>query len=144
LGANNELDAPEYAEGAWLAMLPRILLPDTSSQLESGHDMTIADIKRQLMTPEQVAQFLQIDRSTVYRYIREGKLSAFRIGRGYRISPDSVDLLLKGTSTRPFIELREYTDEQIEDFLREDKLSEEALKVVETFLSIPDRRKTHE
>jgi excisionase family DNA binding protein len=99
--------------------------------------MVTADIGRQLMTPEQVAEYLQVDRATVYRYIREGKLSAFRIGRRYRISPDSVELLLRTTSTRPKIVLREYTDEEIETFLREDILSDEALEVVKVFMSMP-------
>ena len=38
------------------------------------------------MTPEQVADFLQLNRETIYRYIREGKLEAHKFGRTYRVS----------------------------------------------------------
>ena len=29
---------------------------------------------KEIMTPEQVAEYLQLNKETVYRYIREGKL----------------------------------------------------------------------
>ncbi|MFP3898526.1 MAG: helix-turn-helix domain-containing protein [Dehalococcoidia bacterium] len=56
-------------------------------------------IVREIMTPEQVADHLQLSKDTVYRYIREGKLAASRLGRSYRIPRESVDLLLLATST---------------------------------------------
>ena len=40
---------------------------------------------REVMTPEQAADYLQVNRETVYRYIREGKLVASRLGRAYRL-----------------------------------------------------------
>jgi excisionase family DNA binding protein len=54
---------------------------------------------REIMTPEQVADYLQLSKDTVYRYIREGKLIASRLGRNYRISKENVDLFLLATST---------------------------------------------
>jgi len=54
---------------------------------------------REIMTPEQVADYLQLNKETVYRYIREGKLVASRLGRSYRIPKANVDLLLLATST---------------------------------------------
>ena len=48
-----------------------------------------------LMTPEQVAEILQIHVLTVYSYIRQGKLSAIRLGRSYRISPDDLERLIE-------------------------------------------------
>jgi len=54
---------------------------------------------KEIMTPEQVADYLQLSRDTVYRYIREGKLPASRLGRNYRIPRENVDLLLLATST---------------------------------------------
>ncbi len=38
-----------------------------------------------LLTPEQVAGLLQVHVLTVYSYIRQGKLSAVRLGRSYRV-----------------------------------------------------------
>ena len=54
---------------------------------------------KEIMTPEQVADYLQLNKETIYRYIREGKLMASRLGRNYRISKDNVDLFLLATST---------------------------------------------
>ena len=54
---------------------------------------------KEIMTPEQVADYLQLSKDTVYRYIREGKLTASKLGRNYRIPRENVDLLLLATST---------------------------------------------
>ena len=35
---------------------------------------------REILTPEQAADYLQINRETVYRYIRSGKLVASPLG----------------------------------------------------------------
>ena len=56
---------------------------------------------RDIMTPEQAANYLQLNKDTVYRYIREGKLIASRLGRNYRIPKENVDLFLLATSTSP-------------------------------------------
>ena len=87
----------------------------------------------EIMTPDQAADYLQVDRETVYRYIRSGKLNASRLGRSYRIPRQSIELLLLATSTRPYIKLRRYTDEQIEQFMQEDVLEGEALNVARRF-----------
>ena len=54
---------------------------------------------KEIMTPEQVADYLQLSKDTVYRYIREGKLTASRLGRNYRVPRENVDLFLLATST---------------------------------------------
>ena len=56
---------------------------------------------KDIMTPEQVANYLQLNKDTVYRYIREGKLVASKLGRSYRIPKENVDLFLLATSTSP-------------------------------------------
>jgi excisionase family DNA binding protein len=48
-----------------------------------------------LLTPEQVAEILQIHILTVYSYIRRGKLSAIRLGRSYRITPEDLDKMIE-------------------------------------------------
>lgn len=52
----------------------------------------------EIMTPEQVAEFLQINPATVYRYIRQHKLEASRLGRHYRITRAAVDRFLRANS----------------------------------------------
>ncbi len=89
----------------------------------------------EIFTPEQAAEYLQIDRETVYRYIRQGKLVASRLGRAYRIPRTSIDLLLWATRTRKDISLREYTGREISEFLKDDTLDEEALAITQRFRS---------
>jgi excisionase family DNA binding protein len=55
---------------------------------------------REVLTPEQVADYLQVRKDTVYRYIREGKLTAVRLGRSYRVPRENIDLFLLANSTQ--------------------------------------------
>ena len=91
--------------------------------------------KQEIFTPEQAADYLQVDKETIYRYIRKGKLVASKLGRTYRIPKGSIDLLLWATRTREDITLREYTGSQIAEFLRADELDEDAREIAERFLS---------
>ncbi len=56
-------------------------------------------VLQEIMTPEQVAGYLQLNKDTVYRYIRERKIAASRLGRSYRILKRDIDLFLMATST---------------------------------------------
>lgn len=87
-----------------------------------------------ILTPEQAADYLQVNRETIYRYIRDGRLTASRIGRSYRIRKQSVELLLASTSTRPDIELRAYSDRQLSEFLEQDQLDDEARTLIQSLL----------
>ncbi len=55
---------------------------------------------REVMTPEQVAEYLQLNKDTVYRLIRQRKLAATRIGRAYRIVKEDLEAFLSTYSTR--------------------------------------------
>jgi len=87
-----------------------------------------------ILTPEQAAAYLQINRETVYRYIREGKLVASKLGRAYRIPRPSLDLLLWATRTRQDVSLREYTGDEIAAFMQADRLDPAAKQIAEQFL----------
>ena len=56
---------------------------------------------RDIMTPEQVADYLQLDKETIYRLIRTKQLAATKIGRAYRIPREDLDAFLLANSTRP-------------------------------------------
>ena len=88
----------------------------------------------EIMTPEQAAEYLQVSRETVYRYIRQGKLVASRLGRSYRVSKRNLDLLLweSRTSQQP---LRQYTPEEVERFLRDDELDTRAARIAQRFIA---------
>ena len=90
---------------------------------------------REIFTPDQAADYLQVDKETIYRYIRQGKLVASKLGRTYRIPKGSIDLHLWATRTREDISLREYTGSEIEQFFKADELDEEAKEIAKRFLS---------
>jgi excisionase family DNA binding protein len=90
---------------------------------------------REVMTPQQVAEYLQLHLDTVYRYIREGKLVASRFGRQYRIPKRNVDLLLLATSSAGPAQPRLFLREQIEEWVTEDELDEEPRRIGEWLLN---------
>lgn len=47
-----------------------------------------------VMTVAQVATYLQINKLTVYKYIREGRLPAVRLGRAFRVRQEDVERFL--------------------------------------------------
>ena len=49
---------------------------------------------RDVMTPKQVAEYLQLHPMTIYRYIGSGKIPAAKIGGRYRIKKQVVEELL--------------------------------------------------
>ncbi len=46
---------------------------------------------REVLTVEQAAEYLQMHKGTVYRYIREGLLPAVRLGKVYRLLRQDLD-----------------------------------------------------
>jgi excisionase family DNA binding protein len=88
---------------------------------------------REIMTPEQAAAYLQVNKETIYRYIREGRLVASKLGRAYRIPRNSLDLLLWSTRTRDDISLRDYTGAEIEQIIRDDQLTGDAAEIASRF-----------
>ncbi len=100
---------------------------------------------RDVLTPEQAADYLQVNRETVYRYIREGRLVASRLGRAYRITRNSLQALLWSTRTRDDITLREYTGAEVEHFIRDEQLTGEAAEIASRFRKLlespPARRR---
>jgi len=88
----------------------------------------------EIMTPEQAAEYLQVSRETVYRYIRQGQLAASRLGRSYRVPKRNLDLLLWESRTQE-LPLRQYTAEEVAAFLREDTLDAKAQEIAQRFLA---------
>ena len=88
----------------------------------------------EIMTPQQAAEYLQVSRETVYRYIRQGKLIASRLGRSYRVPKRNLDLLLWESRTQQ-MPLRQFTPEEVEAFLKEDVLDEKQAQIAQSFLA---------
>jgi len=66
-------------------------------------------MKIKLLTVPQVANWAQVSTKTVYRWIKDGELDAFRLGsRTYRIPAKAVETLLeKQKNYTRFLEIEE-------------------------------------
>jgi excisionase family DNA binding protein len=52
-------------------------------------------------TPEEVAEALKLNVNTVWRYIKDGKLTAAKFGNRYRISEKQLEEFFERMSTEP-------------------------------------------
>ena len=80
---------------------------------------------KEVLTPQEVAKYLQLTPDTVYRYIREGKLVASKLGRQYRIPKKNVELFLLATSTAGDARMRVFSRERVMTWLEEDRIDQE-------------------
>jgi len=81
-------------------------------------------LTRDVLTPQEVAKYLQLAPDTVYRYIREGKLVASKMGRQYRIQKENVELFLLATSMAGDARMRTFSRQEIEEWLEADRIDE--------------------
>jgi excisionase family DNA binding protein len=58
-------------------------------------------LEREILTVEQAAEYLQVHKITVYRYIREGLLPAIRLGKMYRLYTRDVEAFLGAMRHHP-------------------------------------------
>lgn len=49
---------------------------------------------------EELADMLEVNIMTIYRYIKAGRLKALKIGRDFRIDKKEFDRFLKSVSTK--------------------------------------------
>ena len=57
-------------------------------------------MNEKLLTPEQVAERLQVTERTVYGWLRRGKLPALKLGRLWRIRPQDLEAFLESARAR--------------------------------------------
>lgn len=58
-------------------------------------------LDQEILTAEQAAEYLQVHRMTLYRYIREGLLPAVRLGKMYRLFRRDVEAFLDARRHQP-------------------------------------------
>ncbi len=74
-------------------------------QIKNKYDITIViylyikvyQIMTDLYTVRDVQQILKVDRLTVYRMLKDGRLQGIKIGHQWRFKKDSVDSILNGS-----------------------------------------------
>jgi excisionase family DNA binding protein len=58
-------------------------------------------IPEQLLTPEQVAKYLNVDRFTVYRLVAQKQLPAFKVGGQWRFKRKMLEAWLRKNASSP-------------------------------------------
>jgi len=56
--------------------------------------------KKEFYLVEELAEKLRVSNMTIYRYIKAGKLAAFKIGKEYRITEKSFNNFLEKCSSK--------------------------------------------
>jgi putative molybdopterin biosynthesis protein len=55
--------------------------------------------KQEFLTAEEVAEVLKVNIMTIYRYIKAGKLQAYKLGKNFRIDKKEFDRFLSSLKT---------------------------------------------
>jgi excisionase family DNA binding protein len=92
-------------------------------------------LTKDVLTPQEVAEYLQLAPDTIYRYIKQGKLVASKLGRQYRVPKANVELFLLATSTAGEAHLRTFPRAELEEWLREDHIDQETRAIGERLLA---------
>ena len=56
--------------------------------------------EKEFYRAEDLAELLEVNIMTIYRYIKAGRLKAYKIGRDFRIDKTEFEAFLKRTSTK--------------------------------------------
>ena len=57
-------------------------------------------MKEKLLTINEITAILKVSKLTIYRYIKSGKLPAYKVGRDYRVKQEDFDKLLEKNKKR--------------------------------------------
>jgi excisionase family DNA binding protein len=76
--------------------------------------------EQKLLTPDQVADRLQISRVTVMDFLRKGRLKGHRVGKLWRIKEEDLEAFLEGEPTEEDLEDAKALDEALADPRRYD------------------------
>lgn len=85
-------------------------------------------LEREILTPEQVADYLQVQPRTVLEWLRTGRLPGAKIGRLWRVRRHALEGFLRLrsiTSGDPDLEtrpLRDYDREELAAMMASDRL----------------------
>lgn len=96
-----------------------------------------------LLSPKEVADILSVSPAAVRHWVRTGKLKGFKAGRLIRVRLKDVQEFL--ASTEPYerednvaegSRLREYTINEIESFVEEDRITPDMARRLEKILGL--------
>jgi excisionase family DNA binding protein len=49
----------------------------------------------EFLTVPEIAKVLKVNKMTIYRYIKAGKITAYKVGKGFRINKKELENFLK-------------------------------------------------
>ena len=55
---------------------------------------------KEFYTAQDLSKVLQVNIMTIYRYLKAGKLKAYKIGKEYRIDKNEFSIFLENVSTK--------------------------------------------
>ncbi len=84
----------------------------------------------EVMTLEEVAKYLRVTKTTIYRLLRRGKIPAGKVGRQWRFDKTSIDEWLHQTSAKRFANILVIDDEETVRSLFEETLDELGHRVI--------------
>ncbi len=58
-------------------------------------------INEKLLTPEDIANRLQVKERTVTQWLRKGHLRGFKVGKEWRVSVKDLDVFLEANANKP-------------------------------------------
>jgi excisionase family DNA binding protein len=62
-------------------------------------------MQENLLTTQQVAEYLCVDKFTIYRLVTQKKIPAFKIGKQWRFKRDMIETWLKQRMNTSFTDL---------------------------------------
>ena len=62
-------------------------------------EIDMSDQQKEFYKADDLAKLLGVNIMTIYRYIKAGKLQAYKIGKEYRIDKKTFDEFLKSVKT---------------------------------------------
>jgi len=84
----------------------------------------------ELMTVEEVADYLRVTKKTIYRLLRQGKIPATKVGHQWRFDKNSIDEWLQRSSVGTKANILVVDDEQIIRLLFKETLEELGHRVI--------------
>ena len=60
----------------------------------------VFSVMDEILTVREVAEYLKLSRTTIWRWVKEGKLQAFKLGRSWRVRRSELERIT-GQDLRP-------------------------------------------
>ncbi len=96
--------------------------------------------EERFLSTEEVAERLQVDEQTVRRWIKSGKLEAFKPGREWRISPAALEALLESYSSPKGLAPLPFEDSEQRRIAEEEELDELPLEELNALYRTQEQR----